>query len=553
LVFLAMVGVDAASAQVISRPPDLRIEDVIDSLAGPGGRIQLGDVEYRIGRDPSAKGGVGFLVRIWPDGIVPYVLDNCMTRAQQTLAVQAMRHWMEVAPVRFTPGNGTRDILANHATTPTASLPACGQSRPPSQDGVQYQNYVRIVHSPNANSSCVGMCGGEQTLRFTENANQGVVLHELGHALGMSHEHVRSDRDRFVEVRASNINAQFIHNYRVVQTENCTPYDFGSIMHYGTDYFSLNRAEPTLVPHAQYSNFASRMGQRNALTESDIRDIRVAYGAESCTQPGPTPGPTTAPTLPTRTLDREMTGSTGHQRIVMAATLNVDGLREGWSQGLDLVTGAESPEGQVIVMARAGARAVQHLSFNTPEWPADHVTEYWDDPDHVIRGVFGGESGWSVIMSRAESVYVPSAQRNLENWGWTSQSYRLRQAWDRDVIREQWDSGKDITDIAYGPGGWMYVFSRETHWGAQGWDRATDPTAKIQERWDAGFRITDIAFGEGQWAIIATKNAGIGEQRWTRSETFPEAAIQQAWDDGMHVQALDYGNGQWYVIFSERQ
>jgi hypothetical protein len=277
----------------------------------------------------------------------------------------------------------------------------------------------------------------------------------------------------------------------------------------------------------------------------------VAYGAETCDAPGPGPGPGPGPTPSTRTVDIELTGSTGHQRVVLSPDFNIDALREGWAQGMDLITGAEGPEGQVLVMAERRTRAVQHLSYNTQEWPRDYVSQYWDDPDHVIRGVFGGASGWSVILSRVESVYVPSAQRAHENWGWTSQAYRLRAEWPRDVIREQWDEGRDITDVAYGPGGWMLVFSSETYWGSQGWDRAEDPEAKIRERWDDGYSITDLAYGEGQWTIVATKDAGISAQRWANSDTFPEADIREAWADGMHVQALDYGGGEWYVVFSQ--
>ena len=261
-----------------------------------------------------------------------------------------------------------------------------------------------------------------------------------------------------------------------------------------------------------------------------------------------TPGPTAS----TRTVDIELTGTLGHQRVVFSPDFDADALREGWSQGLDLITGAEGPDGQVLVMARRRERAVQHVSYNTAEWPSDYVTQYWDDPDHVITGVFGGPSGWSVIMSRVESVYVPSAQRSLENWGWTSQSTRLHGEWPQDVIRELWAEDMDVTEIAHGPGGWVLVFSSETHWGAQGWDGTDDPGAKIRDRWNDGYSITDIAHDGSQWYIVATKNAGIGAQRWASSETFPEEEIREAWYDGMHVQAMDYGDGHWYVVFSQR-
>jgi hypothetical protein len=238
--------------------------------------------------------------------------------------------------------------------------------------------------------------------------------------------------------------------------------------------------------------------------------------------------------------------------VIFSPDFNVDALREGWSQGLDLITGAEGPDGQVLVMARGRERAVQHVSYTTQAWPRDYVAQYGADPDHVITGVFGGPSGWNVVMSRVESVYVPSAQRSLENWGWTSQSWRLRAEWPRDDIRELWDEGKDITEIAHGPGGWLLVFSSETHWGAQGWDSTDDPEGKIRDRWNDGYSITDIAYDGSLWFLVATKNAGIGAQRWVSSDTFPEDEIRQAWAEGMHVQAMDYGGGLWYVVFSQR-
>lgn len=528
-VFLAVSAPAQAqdSEDILSSPPNLRLEDMLDTLVGPDGVLRMGDAEYVVRRDPAAKGGVGIFVETWPGGVVPYVADASLTPNQRVLLDQAIRRWESVAPVDFV-------------------------------ERTNQANYVRVVQD-NVNASRVGMTGGEQLLRFSPDVPVGVVLHELGHALGMSHEHVRSDRDRYVRVLPQNIDRRFIHNFALVETRNCSQYDFGSIMHYGQDFFTVNGA-PTLIPYPEYAAYAHLMGSRVDLTESDIQDVRAAYGAAACdAPPGPTPNPNPGPTpgpTPGNTpiLDINLTGAAGHQRIFYGPEFNVPGLRAGWSDNLDFVTGAQGPDGVALVMARGRERALQHVTFNKDAWPGDFISEYWNQSEPFrISGVFGGPQGWTVIMSRVENVYVPQAGQSLENWGWAAQSTRLRDSWPRDVIREQWDEGKDITDIAYGVDGWALIFSRETHYGPQGWDRREDPREVIGERWSDGYAITDIAYGEGLWHVVATKNAGIQRQRWVRSQTFPEAQIRRAWDDGMHVQALDYGGGWWYVIFSERQ
>nr|XP_058943390.1 zinc metalloproteinase nas-4-like [Pocillopora verrucosa] len=77
----------------------------------------------------------------------------------------------------------------------------------------------------------------------------GTVAHEIGHALGFFHEQSRPDRDRFVRVVWYNIQKGMGYNFMKVNHINSLeePYDFDSLMHYGSTFFSKN-GRPTLFP-----------------------------------------------------------------------------------------------------------------------------------------------------------------------------------------------------------------------------------------------------------------------------------------------------------------
>lgn len=68
-------------------------------------------------------------------------------------------------------------------------------------------NYILVMNDEDENSSFVGMLGGVQALKIS-NWTRRLILHEIGHALGLSHEHQRSDRDDFVDVIWENIRSE---------------------------------------------------------------------------------------------------------------------------------------------------------------------------------------------------------------------------------------------------------------------------------------------------------------------------------------------------------
>ena len=60
----------------------------------------------------------------------------------------------------------------------------------------------------------------------------GVVLHELGHALGRFHEQTRPDRGDHVNIIEGNIMSGYAHNFKIAERPTPADYDLQSIMHY---------------------------------------------------------------------------------------------------------------------------------------------------------------------------------------------------------------------------------------------------------------------------------------------------------------------------------
>lgn len=87
----------------------------------------------------------------------------------------------------------------------------------------------------NGCSSAVGRRGGQQNITLADGCAIRQTIHEIGHALGLLHEHDRSDRDNYITLNTANIPATWQSQFQVVDASTSTPlgpYDYCSIMHY---------------------------------------------------------------------------------------------------------------------------------------------------------------------------------------------------------------------------------------------------------------------------------------------------------------------------------
>ena len=199
--------------------------------------------------------------KMWTDKTVPYAISSRFSLSERRNIIAAMAIWSQETCLNFVRRVDQRD-------------------------------YIYFFKNDDSCSSHVGRNGGSQYIRLTSYCarSQGKILHELGHALGLWHEQSRPDRDSYVTILWDNIVEKYRHNFRkqrdkVIDYQG-TGYDYGSVMHYGTKYFTScsNCNTITVTNETEYEKQGQPMlGQEIGLSLSDIIQINRLY---NCPAPG---------------------------------------------------------------------------------------------------------------------------------------------------------------------------------------------------------------------------------------------------------------------------
>lgn len=193
----------------------------------------------------------------WDFGVIPYEMAPNFSDAERLRIRAAMDTWSRTAPVVFVP-----------RTTQTGFLPVTRDELvgPEASPCFSRLGYIfGIVSRLNLGNAC------------WNDVTNGTILHELGHVLGNVHEHQRSDRDNYVTIDFGNIPANAQSAFAKVTFVSPGPYDFFSIMHYGGDFFALDRSRPTMSPLPQYQSQVGQLVRRNVLTDTDHNMMAVLY------------------------------------------------------------------------------------------------------------------------------------------------------------------------------------------------------------------------------------------------------------------------------------
>lgn len=154
-------------------------------------------------------------------------------------------------------------------------------------DPDEHEDFITIVGDKRGCFSSVGRQAGEQKInlqpfplevgcfkRFT-------IVHEFLHALGFFHMQSATDRDEFIEIIWENVREQHKSNFEKYGTNMVSSYDveydYGSVLHYSEKAFSID-GSPTIFPLHELKG--EKMGQRERLSEKDIRKIKRMYCAD---------------------------------------------------------------------------------------------------------------------------------------------------------------------------------------------------------------------------------------------------------------------------------
>jgi hypothetical protein len=159
-------------------------------------------------------------IESWPGGKIPYTISKSFSLYDRLFIESCMDEWETKTNVDFQHYRGRDEDF-----------------------------YVlRILRDKNENepssAATIGYCF--EPVIILGVLNRAVVIHELGHVMGLQHEHQRPDRDKYIKIIYKNIEQgalfcfeknlpeDFLYDYKKF------PYDYSSIMHYYEYSFSKN-------------------------------------------------------------------------------------------------------------------------------------------------------------------------------------------------------------------------------------------------------------------------------------------------------------------------
>ncbi|MCL8535440.1 M12 family metallopeptidase [Chryseobacterium gallinarum] len=189
------------------------------------------------------KGGASY--SLWPSGNIYYTIASNMGSINRDKIINAINQY--------------------NSYTNTKWIARTNQS-----------NYVQFIFGSQTGSdgwAHIGYRGGVQTISLDQYISVGSVIHEMGHTVGLYHEHTRQDRDQYVRILWDNIQSGQSYNFdKYTSGVDIGPFNINSVMMYWPTSYSRN-GQPTITR----ANGSSFTYTRTGFTTGDINTINAMY------------------------------------------------------------------------------------------------------------------------------------------------------------------------------------------------------------------------------------------------------------------------------------
>lgn len=216
-----------------------------DLVLGPVTEIPRTEDELVSGGPKTAPArGISTDGPLWSNAVIPYVIDPSLPTPSRV--TDAIAHIEDRLPfVSFVPRSSETSYVQ---VLPIGS--GCGATH---------------LGSPGSNAVV--------TVYLSLGCSTGNAIHELGHVLGLAHEHSRCDRDTYVTVHWDNILPGYDDQFSKLCTgyTDIHGYNEGSIMHYGEDAFAFTGTKSLT------SKYGHPIGQRDSLSQTDAATLQEMY------------------------------------------------------------------------------------------------------------------------------------------------------------------------------------------------------------------------------------------------------------------------------------
>nr|QBH70097.1 CreM12-ShK4 [Colubraria reticulata] len=208
---------------------------------------------YGINHGRSKRKATRPLVFRWTDKTIPYEFIASHFSVDEIYYIKAaMARWQETTCLKFRP--------ATRAD----------------------KNRIRFQNGRGCNSH-LGMTGGTQPINLEARGCRysGLYLHEVGHAIGLVHEHQLPDRDQYIYVIYDNVAPSMRVWFNKYSTKDVNqygvPYEYSSVMHYGVTAFSKDGSAQTIRARDRSKEKEIGRVYLKGLSFSDIKVVNKMY------------------------------------------------------------------------------------------------------------------------------------------------------------------------------------------------------------------------------------------------------------------------------------